>query len=260
MSLKMKNHTGNMAIQYHKHLPLIRTGEFDFYRCVEFNKGMYGKTVSELHSGNLRLSRTDNRYSNLFIGQRLSYWADSLETAKAEIKGWGASDNMISFIAYDDGSSTIPTVYPRKELVIVDGEQFGFNEILRKVERHLPLNYEEQDYIDLIAEEEPDCLLYKSEANSGSKNYLFFEHGFKKLSLKEVILELDIPDGIQKESIVCAVSCDYSPILESYGKIFLPNVKIGQNDCYLNSDEYMLRKQVYQRFHQELVEAHNGNN
>lgn len=253
MALDLKNHTGNLSILTHRSLPLIRTGEFDFFRCVEFNESMYDKTISELHAGNLRLSRTDNRYSNLFPGQRLSYWADSPETAKAEIKHWGAKNNIITFWAYDDGSSTFPTVYPRKELEIIDGTQVCFNSILKKLEKNERLTAAEQDLIDRIAEEEPDCLLYESEACKGSKNFLFFEHGFKKLSLKRVSLKLNDLKGRNGNLVECATACDYSPILESYGKTFLPIAKLGKNDSYLNSDEYILRKQVRQRFFDDFM-------
>lgn len=255
--MDLKNHTGHLPIFHHKSLPIIKTGEFDFFRCVEFNKEMYGKTVSELHTGNLRLSRTDNRYSNLFIGQKLSYWADSPETAEAEIKRWGAKNNIITFWAYDDGSSIYPTVYPRKELEIIDGTEMGFNHILKKVERHIQLTANEQDLIDWIAESEPDCLLYESEACSGGINYLFFEHGFKKLSLKSVSLNLNDVKEKNSNEIECVVGSDYIPILEAYGAVFLPNAEIGHNDCYLYSDEYLLRKQVKQRFRDDLTRWHN---
>lgn len=244
MALKLKNHTGNLSILTHKNLPLIRTGEFDFFRCVEFNKSMYGKTVSELHAGNLRLSRTDNRYSNLFPGQKLSYWADSPKTSKAEIKRWGANNNILTFWAYDDGSSFCPTVFPRKELEIIDGTQVGFNYILKKLEKNEPLNREEKNLITLIAEEEPDCLLYESEACKGSYNYLFFEHGFKKLSLKEVSISLNDYKGRNRNKIVCATSCDYTPILKSYGEMFLPIARLGKDDNYMKSAEYALRLDV----------------
>ena len=244
MSLILKNHTGNISILYHKHLPLIRTGEFDFFRCVEFNNSMYGKTVSELHAGNLRLSRTDNRYSNLFPGQKLSYWADSPETAKAEIKHWGAKNNIITFWSYDDGSSFCPTVFPKKELEIIDGTKLGFNDILKKLERKEQLKEYEKDLIVQIAEEEPDCLLYESEARKGSYNYLFFEHGFKKLSLREVRLNLNENKSKNHNTIACAISCDYSPILESYGNMFLPIAKIGKDRNYCKSDEFSLRRDV----------------
>lgn len=41
--------------QYLPEIPVACSQEFDFYRCVEFSHSMYGKTVSELHAGNLRL-------------------------------------------------------------------------------------------------------------------------------------------------------------------------------------------------------------
>lgn len=63
------NQYWGMDIWKHQELPIIESHDFNFFRCLEFNDGYYGKTVSELHSGNLRLSRKDNRYSNLFPGQ-----------------------------------------------------------------------------------------------------------------------------------------------------------------------------------------------
>lgn len=44
---------GEYAHRY-EGLHLIDADEFIFYRFVNFNEGMYGKTVSELHAGNLR--------------------------------------------------------------------------------------------------------------------------------------------------------------------------------------------------------------
>ncbi|MFR7637356.1 MAG: hypothetical protein ACLUYZ_08445 [Lachnospiraceae bacterium] len=148
----------------HKDLPLIESHDFNFFRCIAFRDSYYGKTISELHTGNLRVSRKDNRYSQLFPGQRLSYWADSSQTARAEAKKWGAKNNLLTFWAYDDGSSFIPTVYPAEYLRIVDGIHFGFDKILKKVNDGLPLSHEEQSFIDRITYEEPDCLAYESEA------------------------------------------------------------------------------------------------
>lgn len=45
-------------------------------------------------------------------------------------------NQVITFWAYDDESSFIPTVYPRKELQIIDGTQLEFNKILKKLEKH----------------------------------------------------------------------------------------------------------------------------
>ena len=54
------------TIWKHKQLPVYVTDEFDFYRCICFNDSFYGKTVSELHEGNLRNATSENRYSKLF--------------------------------------------------------------------------------------------------------------------------------------------------------------------------------------------------
>lgn len=244
MSLVLKNHTGNLPILKHNTFPMIRTGEFDFYRCIQFSEELYGKTVSELHAGNLRLSRSDNRYSNLFPGQKLSYWADSPYTAMAEAKKWGANKNLLTFWAYDDGSSFIPTVYPAMELQIIDGTQIEFNVILKKLEKHENLTKPERGLIDEIAYQEPDCLAYESEAYRRGTNFLFFEHGFKKLSIRELKLRLGERTSKNSNKIVCATSSDYTPHLSSYGKMFLPISKIGQDPTYTDSDEYHLRMQV----------------
>ncbi len=245
MPITLINHTGNMAIRKHVDLPLLLTGEFNFYRCVEFKVDMYNKTISTLHAGNLRLSRTDNRYANLFPGQKLSYWADSPRTARAEVKKWGASNNILTFWAYDDGSSFIPTVYPRKEIQIIDGTQLEFNKILKKLDKDEILSKSERELVDMIAYQEPDCLVYESEARKGRLNYLFFEHGFKKLSLREVRLRLGEQKGKNQQRIICAHSGDYAPILDSYGYTLMPIAKIKKDKDYINTDEYKLRVEVY---------------
>lgn len=233
-----------IQIWKHKDLPILETHDFSFYRCLEFKDIYYGKTISELHKGNLRLSRANNRYSNLFPGQKISYWADSPKTARAEVKKWGAKNNLLTFWAYDDGSSFVPTVYPVNNLRIVDGIHFGFDEILKKIEKHESLSHDEQDFIDRIALAEPDCLAYKSDVCKDGICFLFFEHGFKKLSLREVSLRLGDYPGKNHNTITCAVSCDFTPILEKYGYFFLPKVKINYDEDYINTEEYILRKQA----------------
>lgn len=131
------------------------------------------------------------------------------------------SDNW----AYDDGSSFIPTVYPADYLRIIDGIHFGFDRILKKVGNHEKLSEEERDFIHRIALEEPDCLAYTSEARKGGICFLFFEHGFKKLSLREVSLRLGDYPGKNCATIPCAVTSDFTPVLESYGYYFLPIAK-----------------------------------
>lgn len=95
MSNFYSNHYLSVPIYKHKSLPIVETGEFDFYRCIPFQDSFYGKTVSELHAGNLRMS--NGRYSKLFPGEKLSYWASDSKTARAEVKKHGANNNLLTF-------------------------------------------------------------------------------------------------------------------------------------------------------------------
>lgn len=76
-------------IYKHEQLSVYITDEFNFFRCVEFKADFYGKTASTLFNGNLRICSETNRYAKLFPNQKLSYWADSPDTARAEIKSMG---------------------------------------------------------------------------------------------------------------------------------------------------------------------------
>lgn len=255
MSEFFPNQSYGIPVEQHNQLPLLSTKEFDFYRVIGFEESFYGKTVSELHLGNLRLSRTDNRYSSLFPGQKLSYWADSIETARAEYYHWNTNKNIISFWAYDDGSSFIPTVYPAQNLTIIDGFQLGFNKLLHKLESGELLTPAEKDLIDMIAAYEPDCLAYQSERNPNGVNYLFFEKGFKKLSLREVSLRLGERKSRNFNSVYCAGSSDYTPYLEGYGYMFVPIAKTKYNRDYEETEEYVLRHQVWERSMNKVREA-----
>ena len=249
-----QNQYWGMDIWKHQELPIIESHDFNFFRCLEFEKNYYGKTVSELHNGNLRVSRKDNRYSNLFPGQKLSYWADSPQTAKAEIKKWGSGNNILTFWAYDDESSFIPTIYPAENIRIVDGIHFGFDKILKKVGNHEKLTKNEKEIIDRIGYEKPDCLAYHSEARKGGVCFLFFEQGFKKLSLREVKLRLGDCKGKNTANVTCAITSDFSPVLEGYGYYFSPIAKVKYDKKYIMSDEYILRKQVEEYSNEKIME------
>ena len=249
-----QNQYWGMDIWKHQELPIIESHDFNFFRCLEFEKNYYGKTVSELHNGNLRVSRKDNRYSNLFPGQKLSYWADSPQTAKAEIKKWGSGNNILTFWAYDDGSSFIPTIYPAENIRIVDGIHFGFDKILKKVGNHEKLTKNEKEIIDRIGYEKPDCLAYHSEARKGGVCFLFFEQGFKKLSLREVKLRLGDCKGKNTANVTCAITSDFSPVLEGYGYYFSPIAKVKYDKKYIMSDEYILCKQVEEYSNEKIME------
>lgn len=237
-----------------RELPILDSHDFNFFRCLDFKDKYYRKTVSELHHGNLRISRVDNRYSALFPGQKLSYWADSIKTARAEVKKWGASNNLLTFWAYDDGSSFLPTVHPASRLRIIDGIHFGFDRILKKINDHVELSQEEQAFVNKIASTEPDCLAYKSEASKNGICYLFFEHGFKKLSLREVSLRLGNEKGRNRATIPCANSSDFTPIIKSYGFYFLPKTKKKFDKAYIDSEEYTLRSQCMEHSMEKVRE------
>ena len=246
MSILSSNHSYSSVILRHKYLPIYKTKEFDFFRCVNFDNWVYGKTVSKLQAGNLRSNDNKGRYSRLFPDEKISYWADSKETALAEIRKHGGNKNYITFWSYDDASSTFPTLNSDESLVIVDGLELNFYSILTKIEENEPLSSEETEIIELIRQEKPDCLVYKSVAKESGKNFLFFEKGFNKLSLREIRLHIGEGGKSRTEKIVCALGCDYSPIIDSYGMYFEPILKTKMDNKYLESDEYRLRRSNYE--------------
>lgn len=236
-----------------KDLPVYETDEFDFYRCVEFKNDFYGKTASSLFNGNLR--ECTGRYSKLFPNQKLSYWADSAATARAEIKKHGAGNNILTFWAYDDGTSTFPTLPDQSPLIIIDGRKSGVQELIDKVDNDRYLTDAEQKYMKSLLAVSPDCLAFDSHAKEGGENFIFFEKGFKKLALRELRLRFGRSDGGAHNFIACADTCDYSPNIDSYGEFFIPKAKIKMDEAYLTSEEYLQRKaileQSYRRFREE---------
>lgn len=128
--------------------------EFDFFRCLSFDRKFYGKTVSELHAGNLRESK-GSRYASLFPGDKVSYWSDEPSTAEAEARKYNPGPDLITFHAYDDASSTFPTSDCREPLIIVDGSETGFAEILDKLDAGVELSSHDRLLIRRIEQEEP---------------------------------------------------------------------------------------------------------
>ena len=227
------NQSYGQYIYKHRELPILVGGEFDFFRCLAFDNVFYNKTVSELHAGNLRVRNNSNRYSSIFPYEKVSYWADSPITARAEIKCHIKTNNLVTFWAYDDDD---------EPLYIIDGRQFGFDEILWKDENNIALNKNEKEIISLIVQEKPDCLAYSSKRHNGGVNYLFFEKGFRKLSLRQVRLRLGNRNAKNSNSIYCAGGCDYAPYIKGYGYYFSSIAKIGFDKSYLQSREYLSRK------------------
>lgn len=225
---------------HHERLHLINADEFSFYRFVNFDEGMYGKTVSELHAGNLRTPVADSRYAKLFPNQRLSYWSGSYQTARKETLKHGGTKDRLVFKAYDDASSTFPTG-PYKPLKIIDGRDMGIGEIIREFEKTQELSDGEAQMFKDIMAEKPDALAYNSVIDGG-ENFIFFESGFDKLSLREVDLYL----GDQKRSdVVCAFGSDYSPSCEAYGYSFERIDSTKMHEDYRKTDEYKRRLAGY---------------
>jgi hypothetical protein len=246
MSTLFNNHAFSSQVLRHMKLPIYKTYEFNFYRCVSFEDSFYRKTVSQLHSGNLRFNQGDGRYSKLFPDERISYWEDSIETARTEVKKHKSGNNLLTFWAYDDASSTFPTISNYEPLIIIDGIELEFKNILEKIENNNDLSVDEKRKVERISNEKPDCLAYRSCAKEDSVNFLFFEKGFHKLALKEVRLRFGDKIGKNRNSILCAVTSDYSPIVENYGYYFESLAKIGMSAEYRRSDEYKQRKSAYE--------------
>ena len=243
MSIYFSNHYLSMPIYKHQSLPIVETGEIDFYRCVPFQDSFYGKTVSELHAGNLRMSQ--GRYSKLFPGEKVSYWASDSSTARKEVKKHGANSNLLTFFAYDDATASFPTLSKERNMLrIIDGIHFGFLEILLKIENGKEITKGEKTLVQQIKQEDPDCLAYESEVDCTKTNYLFFEKGFKKLAIRELRLRLGDEQKISKNTICCAGTSDYTAWLENYGEYFLPKARIGKDNNYTNSEEYNKRLEI----------------
>lgn len=111
----------------------------------------------------------------------------------------------------------------------------------------------EEKLRDSILAENPDCLVYDSHARKGGENYIFFERGFAKLSLREVTLRLGSRPSKNRKTITCALGSDYYPVLESYGNYFLPIAKEKEDLAYLSSDEYACRKKAYDFYWSPLL-------
>lgn len=246
MSTLFQNHSIFSQVLKHASLPVYKTNEFSFFRCVNISEWVYVKTISCLHSDNLRVNNQLGRYSRLFPEEKISYWADSPATALAEIRKHGGNKDYLTFWAYDDSSSTFPTLGFDNNLTIIDGRDINFHDILLKIENNKKLNLHDMRIVNLVKLEKPDCLAYHSIVRKGHINFLFFENGFNKLSLREVKLHLgERKHGITK-TIPCAITSDYLPVIESYGAYFEPIAKVRHDKTYCNTQEYQLRLKNYQ--------------
>lgn len=92
-------------------------------------------------------------------------------------------------------------------------------------------------------------------AKRGGENFIFIEKGFQKLSLRQLGLRFGKRDGGNHNLIVCAGTCDYAPYIESYGQYFIPKAKVAMEQTYLQSNEYILRKQMLEESYCRMREV-----
>lgn len=230
---QFKAQSYDQPIYKHKNLPIYATKEFDFFRCVEFKEEFYDVLATDLFKGNLR--NCTGRYSSLFPNQKISYWADSKKTAQAEVKKHGADCNLLTFWAYDDASSFEPCMGNNEMLIIVDGRKSGIQSLIDKLDTGLAISDSEKRLMDDILKEQFDAIAYDSKACPGGENFIFLENGFKKLALRELCLRFGKKDGGNHASICCALTSDYTPILQSYGEYFSPKCRVKRDLNYLES-------------------------
>lgn len=79
-------------------------------------------------------------------------------------------------------------------------------------------------------------------------------NGLKNFHFCEVTLRLGDYKGKNTAKVTCAVTSDFSPVLEGYGYYFSPIAKTKYDDKYITSDEYILRKQVEDYSHEQIAE------
>lgn len=110
----------------------------------------------------------------------------------------------------------------------------------------IELSESELEIMDRIRSESPDGLVYSSHVDPNHRNYLFFESGFRKLSLKQVLLTIRKDGRVNRNRVTCAASSDYTPSIEAYGHCFEPIAKLKFDERYLESEEYISRKTNYE--------------
>lgn len=230
----------NQPTYKHKKLPIFLTKEFDFFRCVEFKEEFYNVLATDLFKGNLRDS--SGRYSVLFPDQKISYWAESVMTARAEVKKHGAGCDLLTFWAYDDASSFEPCMGSYEMLYILDGRRSGVQSLIDKVDEGKLLSEDEKELMRSILKEPIDCIAYESKARPGGENFIFLERGFKKLALRQIRLRFGRKNGGSHNRICCATSSDYTPFPKAYGEYFVPKCRVVRDEKYQFSEECIERE------------------
>ena len=65
----------------------------------------------------------------------------------------------MTFLAYDDATSSFPILPDRSPLVIIDGRRCGVQELIDKVDNDVPLSKDEQQHMKELLAKKPDCIV-----------------------------------------------------------------------------------------------------
>lgn len=237
----IKNTNDYRIVRRHNQLPIYMIGDGTFFKCREFSHSSYGKTISMLHAENLKNMDNENPLTQLFPGEKLSYWSSKKKCAREKNKAQASSNSVITFEAYDDASAFCPTTDYDYGLYVVDGNDPMIYKILDKTNKKIGLNEDEKELMKTILDTKPDGIAYSSELNMNT-DFIFFERGFDKLSLKTVHIRIDRNNA---KEIYCAISSDYNADCKSYGYYFEPVLRKKYDASYEQSEEYLRRKSTF---------------
>ncbi len=87
--------------------------------------------------------------------------------------------------------------------------------------------------------------VYDSHARQNGENYISLEKGFKKLALWQVKLRMGERPAKNSITISCADTSDYMPAIDNYACYFQPIARIGVDQDYYRSSEYIDRVKRY---------------
>ncbi len=110
--------------------------------------------------------------------------------------------------------------------------------MIDKIDNGISLTLSEENMMKCILEQKPDCLVYDSRAYKGGENYIFLEKGFKKLAVRQLRLRLGNRSAKNSQTIVCADTSDYMPLVKNYGCCLEPIARVGVKREFLESEQY----------------------
>lgn len=233
----------NQIIYKHRKFPIYITKEFDFFRCVPFDENMYGVPAYNLFINNLR--KSDGRYSKLFGDSKVSYWCNSPDVARAEVRKHKDAKDTLMFWAYDDFSSFVPCREDSDFLHILDARSTDIANLIEKIDKNEQVSEKERNFFKELMKEEIDAIAYQSKAVDKGENFIFNERGFAKLALKWIRLRFSKLNGGSSNRIWIVCNGDYNPYVEAYAEFFAPKCCIKKDKKFLETEEFKKIKSTH---------------